>query len=92
MVVTSFSVLLAVLAVVVVLRLCLEAAFGRDSAALPMRLMRLVTAPVVGFARALSPRIVPAPLVYTFAICWLLAARMVLYVVAAAMGIRTSLG
>lgn len=89
--VISLSIILGLLAAAVLLRICLEAVLGRAGAGLPLRIVQAMTAPVVGFASALAPRIVPAPLVYAFAICWLLTARLLLHVGAAALGIRASL-
>jgi hypothetical protein len=44
-----------------------------------MRVLAIVTDPVVRTVGAITPRVVPAPLVIVFAIMWLLSARILLH-------------
>ncbi len=56
-----------------------------------MRFLSAVTAPVIAPVRFLTPRIVPDPLIMVFAIAWLMALRLVLFAVCAALGLRPAL-
>jgi hypothetical protein len=52
----------------------------------------MFTDPIVRPVHAVAPRIVPASVVYLFALCWLTGARMLWAIVAAALGVRTGFG
>lgn len=84
--------ILALLGAVMLLRLALELVPGRGRAGLAGRILSAVTDPVLAPVRAITPQIVPAPLVCIFAVCWLIAARMGWILVAAGLGLRTSFG
>src|SRR5262245_10300383 len=55
------------------------------------RLLGRVTRPVLWGVGAITPRVVPAALVAAFAVAWLLAARMTLFIAVAATGARLSM-
>ena len=57
-----------------------------------VRLLDAVTDPVLAAVGAITPRLVPAGLVIVFAIAWLLAARIALFVAVSATGVRLSMG
>lgn len=67
-------------------RLVLSLAMG--SGGVLMRALAAATAPVAVAVGAITPRIVPFPLVLVFAIAWLAALRISLSMVALAMGVR----
>jgi|SRR5688572_14275470 YggT family protein len=57
-----------------------------------VRVFSSVTNPVVRGVGAITPRVVPAGLVIVFAIVWLFAARIALFLGLALMGFRPRLG
>jgi hypothetical protein len=71
-------------------RLVLSLLLGRGNAV--VRLLEAVTSPVFKAVGAITPRLVPAGLVVVFAIAWLLAARVALFVAVSATGVRLSMG
>jgi len=77
---------LAALVYLLLARLVLSLILDRANVA--MRTLAAVTGPVVTAVGAITPRIVPPALVLLFAIVWLLAARIVLFQVAMAIGMR----
>jgi uncharacterized protein YggT (Ycf19 family) len=62
-------------------RLLLSIFFGPGSAAVIWRVFVQITDPIVRAVGAVSPRIVPAPLLVAFAIVWCLALRMMLLLI-----------
>jgi hypothetical protein len=75
-----------------VARLVLSLALGAGHANPLLRLVRAVTGPLVTAVGAITPRLVPAGLVIVFAMAWLLAARIALFVAVSATGVRLSMG
>jgi hypothetical protein len=67
-------------------RLVLSLAIGANN--LVMRGLAAITAPVAVVVGAITPRIVPFPVVLLFAIGWLVAFRISLSMMALAMGVR----
>ena len=57
-----------------------------------VRLLDVATRPVLEGVGAITPRLVPARLVAVFAVAWLLAARIALFVAVSATGARLSMG
>lgn len=55
------------------------------------RLLAASTRPIVAVVGALTPRIVPLPLVILFAIAWLAAIRVALFVAVSATGARLTM-
>jgi len=78
--------LMGMFILLLLLRLLLTAAVGRDRGA--TRVLAAVTAPVAVPVGAITPRIVPPAVVVFCAIGWLIAARLVLTMVALGFGIR----
>jgi hypothetical protein len=71
------SLLLAVLIYLLVARLVLSLFLRAENTL--MRVLGAVTNPVVKTVGAITPRVVPSPLVIVFAIMWLLTARIILH-------------
>jgi len=71
------SLLLAVLIYLLAARLVLSLFLRAESTL--MRVLAVVTNPVVKTVGAITPRVVPSPLVIVFAIMWLLTARILLH-------------
>ena len=71
-------------------RFVLSLVLGRGNAV--VRLLDAVTNPVLIAVGAITPRLVPAGLVIVFAVAWLLAARIALFVAVSATGVRLSMG
>jgi uncharacterized protein YggT (Ycf19 family) len=71
------SLLLAAFIYLLLARLVLSPLLDGDN--LVMRLLAAVTNPVVKAVGAITPRVVPSPLVVLFAIMWLLSARILLH-------------
>jgi uncharacterized protein YggT (Ycf19 family) len=71
------SLLLAALIYLLLGRLILAPFLRSDS--FIMRVLVAVTNPVVRTVRAITPRVVPSPVVVVFAIMWLLSARILLH-------------
>lgn len=86
------STILALLGAFMLVRLALELVAANKRTGFAGRLLHTVTDPVFIPVRAITPHIVPAPLVCLVAVCWLVAARMGWMFVAAALGLRTSFG
>lgn len=86
------SFILGSLAVAIAMRAIWDATLGSDAPGLPGRALRGITEPILRIVRSLAPKIVPTGLIYLFALCWLMAARMVWLIVGAALGLRTSFG
>jgi hypothetical protein len=75
---------------IVRLVLSLAMAEGRRHGA--VRLLVALTDPVLKAVGAITPRLVPRSIAMTFAIVWLLAARIALFVAVSAKGVRLSMG
>lgn len=73
-------------------RYLLELVFARKPDAVIVKVFRQVTSPVVNGVRFITPAIVPNGLVIVFAIVWLTAARMFLYLTIIAAGVKPFLG
>lgn len=86
------SVILAILAVAIVARAAYEPIAGSGRNGILGRVLCLLTDPIVRPVRATAPRIVPTGMIYLFALCWLLAARMLWFVVSAALGLWAGAG
>src|SRR5581483_2760570 len=86
------SLVLAALTYVLIARLLIDVAFGNGGDNVVFRAVRWLTAPFVRLVGAIMPRVVPGALVTCFTIAWLLAARIVLIQVAAAMAMRRRMG
>ena len=86
------STILAILTAAVVLRAVYELIAGSGGPGIVARGLSLLTDPVLRPSRAAAPRIVPTGLIYLFALCWLIAARMVWFVVSAALGLWAGTG
>ncbi len=86
------GVILAALAVAVALRGLRDLVVGQRREGILGRILRILTDPVVRPVRAMAPWAVPRGLLYLFAVCWLVAARMLWFIVSAALGVRTGLG
>ena len=86
------SLALAVFSYLLIARLLLDLSFGALGNNVVFRALRSITNPVVSAIGSITPRIVPGPLVTGFAIVWILAARVLLVQVAAAMVMRRMLG
>jgi hypothetical protein len=71
------SLVLAVLIYLLIGRLALSPFLRAENTA--MRLLAAVTDPVVRTVGAITPRVVPFPLVIVFAIMWLSSARILLH-------------
>jgi len=84
------NLILAALIWLLIGRLVLSLLLGRGNAV--VRLLEVVTSPVLGAVGAITPRLVPAGLVIVCAIAWLLAARIALFVAVSATGVRLSMG
>jgi len=86
------NLILAALIWLLIGRLVLSLVFGPGRGNFVVRLLEVVTSPVLGAVGAITPRLVPAGLVVVFAIAWLLAARVALFVAVSATGVRLSMG
>ena len=86
------SLVLALLIYLLIARLVLDLAFGILGDNVVFRALRSITEPVVFLTGSITPRIVPGPFVTGFAIVWLLAGRVLLVQVAAAMAMRRMMG
>ena len=84
------NLILAALIWLLIGRLVLTPLLGRDN--FVVRLLGAVTTPVLTAVGAITPRLVPDVLVAVFAIAWLLAARIALFVAVSATGVRLSMG
>lgn len=86
------GIILAALVVAVALRALRDLVVGQRREGILGRILRVLTDPVVRPVRAMAPWAVPRGLLYLFAVCWLVAARMLWFVVSAALGVRTGFG
>jgi hypothetical protein len=85
--------MLAALIWLLIARLLLSLIPGAsDSANAAVRLLGTLTDPAIKGAGAITPRLVPPRLVIVFAIAWLLAARIGLFMAVSATGARLSMG
>ena len=84
--------MLSLLAYLLLARLVLIPAWRRRGDNLFMRALGGVTDPVLNGVAAITPRVVPAPLVILVAVAWLLVARLALFIAVTARGIRLTLG
>jgi len=73
-------------------RYLLSLFFGADSDRVVMRVFRNVTDPILKVVALVTPKIVPRGLILIFAIVWLLALRMILFITFAIAGLRPGLG
>jgi uncharacterized protein YggT (Ycf19 family) len=71
------SLLLAALVYLLLVRLVIEPFLRTDNVI--VRVLAVVTNPVVKAVRAITPRVVPSALVVVFAIMWLLSLRILLH-------------
>ena len=86
------NLLLLALSYLLAARLALSLVAARDSANVVVRVLNAATNPVLKPVRAITPRVVPGGVVIAFAIVWLLAMRMALFVAVTATGTRLSMG
>jgi hypothetical protein len=63
-----------------------------DRGRLAVRTLNRITDPVLAGVGAITPRIVPLPLVIVIAVVWLAALRLALFIAVTAKGIRLALG
>ena len=83
---------LAALSYVLIVRLALDLTFGASGNNLAVRALRWVTDPVVRGVGAITPRVVPLPLVTGCTLLWIFAARIALVQVGAAIALRRMMG
>jgi YggT family protein len=83
---------MAVLVYALAVRAILELLFAGRRDVAPLRIVRVVTRPVVSAVRRITPRILPEVLVIGFAICWLIAGRMLWFLGCVAAGMRPVIG
>ena len=86
------SLALAALSYLLIARLALDLAFGARGDNVAFRALRWLTNPIVRAVGAITPRVVPGALVTGCAVLWILAARIALVQVAAAMTMRRMMG
>jgi hypothetical protein len=58
----------------------------------PVRIIRRLVRPIMGFSRWITPSIVPGGMVFVAAVVWLMLARILWYLACTAAGMRVSLG
>ncbi len=73
-------------------RYLLELLFAKKQDAVILKVFRQITDPAVRLVRGITPAIVPDGLVVVFAIVWLMALRMFLYLTIIATGVKPFLG
>jgi YggT family protein len=83
---------LAVSIYLLIARLALALVWRADGGAGPLRALARVTDPVLAGVAAITPRVVPLPLVIVFALVWLVALRLALFIAVTARGIRLTMG
>lgn len=71
-------------------RAILAMLFGIDSDRAVMRVFANITNPILAVVGVVTPRVVPRGLLVAFAVIWLLALRMALFVTLVAFGMRPS--
>lgn len=86
------NLVMAALIYSLIARYILELFFARRPDAVLLNVFRQVTDPVVRAVRAVTPAIVPNGLVVVFAVVWLMALRMFLYLTIIAAGVKPFLG
>jgi uncharacterized protein YggT (Ycf19 family) len=86
------NLILAALIWLLIGRLVLSLVLGPGRGNPVLRLLDAATSPVLKTVGVITPRLVPAGLVIVFAIAWLLAARIALFVAVSATGARLSMG
>ena len=86
------STILAILTAAVVLRAVYELIAGSGGPGIVARRVCLLTHPGLLPPHAAAPPNAPTGLIYLFALCWLIAARMVWFVVSAALGLWAGTG
>lgn len=86
------NLVMAALIYSLIARYILELFFARRPDAVLLNVFRQVTDPVVRTVRAVTPAIVPNGLVVVFAVVWLMALRMFLYLTIIAAGVKPFLG
>jgi uncharacterized protein YggT (Ycf19 family) len=84
-------ILLALICLLVV-RLFLLLVRLEESRALPARVLGRVTGPILRVVGAMTPRMMPPAFVIVFAVVWLVALRLALFVAVTARGVRLALG
>ena len=72
-------------------RLVLSLVPGLAGDTIVSRFLGAATNPVLKGVGAITPRLVPAGLIIVFAVAWLLAARIALFVAVSATGVRLSM-
>jgi hypothetical protein len=88
--VQTLNLLLAAMAYALLVRLILSGVVR--SGAWPVRLLSVLTDPILRAVGAITPRVVPPPIVIVFAVAWLFAARLLLAFAATIAGLRSALG
>jgi YggT family protein len=73
-------------------RYLLSVFFGLDSDRVLMRVFRNVTDPILKVVAMVTPKIVPGGLVIVFAVAWLMALRMALFLAFALTGLAPRIG
>jgi hypothetical protein len=86
------DVILVMLIYLLVARLVLGVMPGASGGGLILRALDRITDPVLAGVGAITPRIVPPPLVVLCAVAWLMAVRLALFIAVTARGIRLALG
>lgn len=86
------NLVLAALMYTLIGRYILSLFFGANSDKVMMRVFASITDPVVNAVAVITPRIVPRGLLLVFALVWLMALRMALFLVFAAAGLRPTIG
>lgn len=82
------GVVLAVITYLLIARLAIDVVFATRGDNPVFRLLRWLTSPFVRAVGAITPRVVPGPLVTACTIVWLFALRIVLVQVMAALAMR----
>jgi YggT family protein len=86
------DVILAMLIYLLIARLALGLIMRADRGRLVVSALDRITDPVLAGVGAITPRIVPLPLVIVIAVVWLAALRLALFIAVTAKGIRLALG
>jgi YggT family protein len=86
------DVILAMLIYLLMARLVLGLILRADGDRLAVRALNRITDPVLAGVGAITPRVAPRPLVIVFAVVWLAALRLALFIAVTAQGIRLALG
>jgi hypothetical protein len=83
---------LAALSYLLIARLLIEMLFRNRAVILPFRIVQAVTGPFVQAVGAITPRVMPGPLVTVCTLVWVFALRIALVQVVAALTMRRMLG